>query len=164
MKIIRNKQIVEDNWQQLSDDQSSPSGDIIVSLSRWQAGKQELLKRGTGLGVLLLGSDKVEEIVDDLDKLSVISLDFALFADGRGYSQARLLRDKYHYAGGIRAVGDVRRDQIDFMHRCGISEFVPAEHSNAEDVLNAFSEISNLYQSDSLNNPTIRERRGESGL
>lgn len=164
MKIIRNKQVVDDPWQQLSDDQSLPGGDIIVSLSRWQAEKQDLLKRGAGLGVQLLGSDKVEEIADDLDKLSVISLDFARFTDGRGYTQARLLRDKYHYAGAIRAVGDVRRDQIDFMHRCGITEFMPAGHTNAEDALKAFNEISNLYQSDSLNNSTIRERRGESGL
>ena len=163
MKIIRDRQIVDDTWRQLSDDQSLPSGDVIVSLSRWQAEKPDLLRRGSGVGVQLLGSNKVEEIVDDLDNLSLISLDFSSFTDGRGYSQARLLRDKYHYTGAIRAVGDVRRDQIDFMHRCGITEFVPVEHANADDALNAFAEFSGQYQSDSLDNATIRAQRGESG-
>ena len=127
MKIIRNRQIDDDPWQQLSDDEKLSEGDVIVSLARWQAEKQELLKHDSHLGVELLGSDKVEEIIDDLDKLSLIALNFDRFTDGRGYSQARLLRDKYHYTGAIRAVGDIRRDQIEigFMSRCGTLSLYP---------------------------------------
>jgi len=161
MKIIRNKQIDDDPWQQLSDDEDLPDGDIIVSLSRWQAEKQDLLRHDSQLGVELLGSTKVEEVVDDLDKLSLIALNFDRFTDGRGYSQARLLRDKYHYSGAIRAVGDIRRDQIDFLSRCGITEFVPTEHCDLEDALIAFTELQGRYQSDSRDRATIREHRGE---
>lgn len=163
MKIIRNRQIDDDPWQQLSDDEKLSEGDVIVSLVRWQAEKQELLKHDSHLGVELLGSDKVEEIIDDLDKLSLIALNFDRFTDGRGYSQARLLRDKYHYTGAIRAVGDIRRDQIGFMSRCGITEFVPAEHCDVEDALIAFSELQRQYQSDSRDSDSIREQRGERG-
>jgi uncharacterized protein (DUF934 family) len=65
----------------------------------------------------------VEEIADDLEHFQVIALNFPAFTDGRHYSSARLLRDRYGYKGEMRAIGDVLRDQLFYMRRCGFDAF-----------------------------------------
>jgi uncharacterized protein (DUF934 family) len=76
----------------------------------------------------------------------VVALEFGQFKDGRAFSLARLLRERYGYQGQIRAVGDVLRDQIFFMRRCGIDAFELRADRSAEDALDAFGEISVTYQ------------------
>jgi uncharacterized protein (DUF934 family) len=76
----------------------------------------------------------------------MIALDFPVFKDGRCYSHARLLKDRYDYKGDLRAIGDVLRDQLFFMHRCGIDSFQIREDKDAEDALNAFNDFTVRYQ------------------
>ena len=76
----------------------------------------------------------------------MIAIDFPAFKDGRGFSQARLLRERYGYKGEIRAVGDVARDQMFFMARCGINAFEVKPGRSLEDALKAFNDFSVTYQ------------------
>lgn len=149
MRVIKDNSIVEDNWQridQIDDDQSLPDGDVIVPFSYWQANRETLSNRNSGLGICINGDVETEEVARDLDHFSLIALEFPKFNDGRSYSHARLLRDRYGFKGELRAVGDVLRDQLFFMKRCGIDSFELRKDKDIEDALNAFSEYSVRYQ------------------
>lgn len=160
-KLIKNREIVEDTWAivenatKLSD---FPEGDIIVSLPLWQEYAEILKKRKTQLGVLLASDEEPDAIKGDLDKLSVIAIDFPKFADGRGYSSAHELRTFYHYEGEIRAVGDVLRDQLFQMERCGFNSFAVRADRSIEDALKAFSDFSITYQADTKNSQPLFRR------
>jgi uncharacterized protein (DUF934 family) len=126
MTLIRNNRPVEtDEWVRVADDAALPADDakVIVSLSRWQAERTALITRNAAVGVVLAADDAAEDIADDLDRLSLVALTFPKFADGRAYSTARLLRGRYRFRGELRAVGNVLRDQLLFMHRCGFDAF-----------------------------------------
>jgi len=146
--VIRDDRIVpDDGWAHLADDAPVPlQGDVIVSLPRWQKERQALTGRNGGIGVRLAGGDSIDTIKDDLARLGVIALEFGQFKDGRSYSLARLLRERYKYKGELRAVGDVLRDQIFFMRRCGIDTFELRADRSADDALAAFREFSVTYQ------------------
>jgi len=98
------------------------------------------------LGVELEADNPIDDIAGWLPRLDLISLNFAVFADGRPFSQAKLLRDRFGYRGDIRARGEVLRDQLSFMQRCGISQFCLAEGEDVELALGAFDDISERYQ------------------
>lgn len=105
---------------------------------------------GQRLG-LRLASDETggeigDEISGDLERFAVIALEFPRFTDGRAYSTARLLRERYGYRGEIRAVGEVLRDQLLFMRRCGFDAFELARDIDAESLDAALAEISVVYQ------------------
>src|SRR5690606_17208986 len=105
MQIIKGEQIVEDQWRTVESDDVSAvgEGDVIVSFALWKAERETLMGRNGGLGIKLEPDDPVEEIVDDLDRFQVIALDFPRYTDGRAYSTARLLRDRYGYDRELRA-------------------------------------------------------------
>jgi uncharacterized protein (DUF934 family) len=169
MEIIRDRRIVQDHWQHVLDDESRASaqaprdGDIVVSLRHWKERKRELVNRPGGVGVRLGVADAVDEIADDLDHIDLVVLEFPAFTEGRGYSQARLLRDACAYAGEIRAVGDVSRDRLAFMERCGINAYELREDCDPKDALNGFAEVSDVYQPASDAAPSIPAQRGWRG-
>lgn len=148
MPIIKGKQIVDDPWRTLPDEpQGEPGpGDIIVPFRYWQEHRDTLVKRNSRLGVKLAPDEGPELIQDDLDHFDVIALHFPTFRDGRHYSHARLLRERYGYTGELRATGDVLRDQVFFMHRCGFDAFEPNPDHDIEDVLAGFDDFSVTYQ------------------
>lgn len=162
MRVIRDNRVVHDSWQrvvQVDDDHTLPDGDVIVPFRYWQANRQALLGRGSGVAICIDGDVETEEVVADLTHFSLIALDFPAFTDGRCYSHARLLRNRYGYRGELRAVGDVLRDQLFFMLRCGIDSFQLREDKDGEDALRAFSEISVKYQAAADNDgPLYRNR------
>lgn len=146
-KIIKNQQIVDDRWEHLDDEAAlPPGGDIIVSWARWQQQRDALLKRDGGLGVRISGDVDPADVAQDLEHFAVIALEFPQLKDGRCYSHARLLRDRYGYRGELRAVGDVLRDQIFYMHRVGINAFEVRADRDLEQALDAFSDFSHSYQ------------------
>ena len=98
------------------------------------------------LGVELAAEDRVDDIAGWLPRLGLVSLNFGAFADGRPFSQAKLLRERFAYRGDIRAHGQVLRDQLSFMQRCGINQFSLAEGEDVELALAAFQDISESYQ------------------
>lgn len=146
MQVIKDQKIVADSWQQIAGDEELPAGDVIVSLGRWQAEREQLLKRTGKLGVCINGDHKLRDIADDLKHFDLIALDFPKLGDGRCFSHARLLRERYGYKGELRAVGYVLRDLLFFMHRCGIDSFQIRDGKDIEDALKAFSEFSVKYQ------------------
>jgi uncharacterized protein (DUF934 family) len=150
--IIKMRQVVQDNWRLLkvSADGTLPDipsqGDIIVPLALWQARRKELLAHPGRLGVWLDSHEGPEAIAEDLGVFGLIAIHFPKLTDGRGYSTARLLRERYGYKGELRAIGDVQRDQLLFLSRCGFDAFALKEGRDPEAALAAFSELSEAYQ------------------
>ncbi len=158
--LIRDRKLVDDDtWTHLDDEQPVPaSGDVTVSWQRWQAEADTLRNRDGRLGVRLDGDVPVEELAG-LTELPLIALHFPAFKDGRCYSHARLLRSRHGYAGEIRAIGDVLRDQLAYMERCGINAFEIREDRSADEALQAFDEFSVDYQGRSERPFPLRLRR-----
>ncbi|NKB53898.1 MAG: DUF934 domain-containing protein [Rhizobiaceae bacterium] len=115
----------EDRWVSVDGEQPVPEGeDVIVSLAVFEAQSHALVTRNAGrLGVYLEAGDQIEAIADHLDHIVLVALDFPSFADGRAFSKARLLRDRYQFEGQIRATGDIRIDQVSHMRRSGFDAF-----------------------------------------
>jgi uncharacterized protein (DUF934 family) len=169
-RIIRNGAIVADDWVVLRPEKEQqpgsvnvPEGKVIVPLAVWQAQKQALRQR-PNIGVWLASEERPEELKEDLGRLNVIAVDFPKFADGRGYSLAFTLRDHLGYAGELRAIGDVLRDQLFYMARVGFDAFAPRADRSIEDALKGLGDFSVKYQASwDEKNPLFRriDRAGE---
>jgi uncharacterized protein (DUF934 family) len=146
-RIIKERRIVEDSWLHIADDAELPAtGDIIVSSQRWHKDRAALLARKGRLGVKIGNEIPLEEIDKDLQHFALIAIEFPKFRDGRGYSYARLLRERHGYKQEIRAVGNVLRDQLLPMARCGINAFELEAGRSLEDALQSFNDFSVQYQ------------------
>jgi uncharacterized protein (DUF934 family) len=150
--IIKNGRLARDDWRLLEPSPDGalssipPQGDVIVPLALWQRERANLLSRQARAGVWLQGNEGPEPLAEDLERLALIAIHFAKFTDGRGYSSARLLRERYGYRGEIRAIGDVQRDQLLYLSRCGFDAFAMKEAHDPEAVFAAFSEFTEAYQ------------------
>lgn len=147
--IIKNGQVVaDDSWHLLPADMDAdevlPKGDIIVPLAVWQARRGELAARRP-LGVCLEPDQDPELIADDLQYFDLVAINFPVFTDGRGFSSARLLRERYHYQGEIRAVGAFIRDQMFYLQRCGVNAFA-LQTSDPHAALASLADFSDAYQ------------------
>lgn len=155
MPLIKGQAFAENVFATLADDESVPLGKpIIVSLKRWQAERETLIGRNVALGVKLSADQAPDALGDDVHRLALIVLEFPKFRDGRGYSWARLLRQRLGFRGEIRAAGEVLRDQWLFMRRCGIDAFEVKPGTRIEDFRAALDEQTVFYQpaSDQVNN------------
>ena len=148
MPLLRDGKVVDDVWTFAEDGHElSPGGCILVSLGRFLAEHDQLLARNQSIGVRLVNSDDPTLLVPHLDHLHMIEVQFPKYTDGRALSQAQLLRRRLGYKGEIRATGQVLRDQLRLMIRCGIDAMVIAE-ADAEGVYAASAgEFSEFYQS-----------------
>jgi uncharacterized protein (DUF934 family) len=149
LRVIKDNRIIEDEWQRLKEIDvvdELPEGKVIMPFTYWQANRDRLIAQNKKYAVCINGDVETEEVVKDMEHFELIALDFPVFTDGRSYSHARLLRERYGYTGELRAVGDVLRDQLFFMQRCGIDSYQVREDENIEDALNAFTELSVKYQ------------------
>ncbi len=121
--IYKNGAFEPNSWQILADDAELPaSGAVLLSLDRFLS-LSGAVPEGLEIGVLVKAGEKVQQLEGRLEGLAFIAVEFPKFSDGRGYSSARLLREKLRFTGELRAVGDVLIDQIPFMLRCGIDSF-----------------------------------------
>jgi len=148
MALIKQGRIVPDPWVAVADGDALPDDGTpaIVSLARWQAERATLLRHDGPLGIRLAPDQPPALIADDLHRFDLVALDFPKFTDGRAYSHARLLRQRWRFGGEIRAVGQVLRDQIAFMQRCGIDAFEIADDNAHRIWRRASSEIGICYQ------------------
>lgn len=148
-KLIRDRQVVEDHWQTVATGEVAPAtGDVIVPLATFLADTPALLGRQGRLGVLLQPGEDLAELVPYLPQLALVAINFPVFFDGRGLSSARELRERHGFRGEIRAVGDVQRDVLFGMYRCGFNAFVLPEGKSPESALAAFDNIPAGYQAD----------------
>jgi uncharacterized protein (DUF934 family) len=153
-------ELVEDPFTMVSDDREIPPGDVIISLARFQENGDRLLSEGRSVGVRVESHEDIEPLAYDLPRLAVVALAFPKFGDGRAYSAARLLRERYAFAGEVRAVGDVLREQAGNMVRCGFDAFEPADGSTPDDWAQAASRYRHVYQRGvDARTPAYAERR-----
>ena len=162
--IAEGGRIVEDTWasvdtvdalREVSDDVA-----VLVPLALWKSERDALLGRTAPLGVQLAPNDEPAELAGDVSCFALIAIDFPKFTDGRGYSIARLLRERYGYRGKLRAVGDVLHDQLFYMLRCGFDSFAIKHQELIPDALAAYWVFSEGYQS-SVDRPVpLFKRRG----
>ena len=154
MPLLKDGKIADDQWTAVADDAPLPADrPVIVSLERWQKEKDVLAGRNAPLGVRLKSDQSPELIREDLGRFGLVALDFPHFKDGRAYSYARLLRERFGYKGELRAVGNVLRDQYMFMQRCGFDAFEVKDARAVEAWQQAMTEMSVWYQ------PTADGRR-----
>ena len=131
---------------------SIPDGKVLLPLTVWLKRRDEFADRldAGEIAVWLDSFEEPEALVDsldgDLDRLPIIGINFPKFVDGRGYSIAHLLRRRYGYAGELRALGDVTRDQLFFLARCGFDSFALRADLNAEQALASLKDFSETYQ------------------
>ena len=147
MPLLRNGEIFADDWVALSEDaEPTPECNVIVSLDQWRERRERLRGHNGRLGLRLNSDQSPAEIADDLSLFDLVALDFPRFGDGRAYSYARLLRERYGFTGELRAVGNVLRDQFAAMLRCGFDAFEVANENAVEAWNEATGEIAFTYQ------------------
>ena len=146
MQIIKDRQIVDDTWSYVTNDDELKAGDICVSLARWKQDKQQLLAHAGKVGVRLEPADAVDDIAPDLNNIQLIELDFPDFADGRLFSLAWLLRGRYNYQGEIRATGHYMTDQVFYLSRVGVNAFSPEKVEDLPVVLSHLNDFTVKYQ------------------
>lgn len=152
--------LADDPFTNVGDEQGLPPGDVIISLSRFQAEGEALMGEGRAVGVRLESHEEVEALAYDLPQLAVVALAFPKFGDGRAYSYARILRERFGFKGEVRAVGDVLREQAGYMVRCGFDAFEPADGSSLEDWRRASQRFRHVYQRATDGRPAAFEERG----
>jgi uncharacterized protein (DUF934 family) len=142
MPLVKGGRIVTDHFMRVEDDAPIPSeGAALVPAARFLADAQELTQRSGPIGVVWPNDRNVAELAPYLDNVALVALVFPTFKDGRAYSQARLLRERYSYRGEMRATGQVLRDQFVFLLRAGFDAFDVVKESDAQ----AFEETARRY-------------------
>jgi uncharacterized protein (DUF934 family) len=123
MQILKDREIIEDNYRYITDEEIVEGDNISMFLARWQQEKSQLQQHDGKLGVRLGSTDSAEAIANDLADISLIELNFPAFTDGRLFSTAKLLRTRYGYQGEIRAVGQFMVDQVFYLSKVGVNAF-----------------------------------------
>ena len=147
MPLVKHDSLVDDPWVTVAAEDVLPlTGHIIVDLDRWQRDRETLITRNAWLDIRLKSDQPASLIAEDLAHFTLIALEFPAFKDGRAFSTARLLRERHGFDGELRAVGQVLRDQLVFMRRCGFDAFEIDGTDALESWLKAAAEISVRYQ------------------
>ncbi len=159
-RIIKDGAIIDNTWTLIAKDATEiPSGNqLLIPLALWQA-QSDLLKERNDIGVWF-DSEEIPESpwAEALKALPLIAVNFQTFKDGRGFTIARLLRQRFGYSGEIRAVGHVLREQLCYLKRCGFNSFVLAEHINLNEALSSLNDFTEFYQT-SVDQPEPLFRR-----
>ena len=153
-KLIKGRAVAVDAWKWLElqegetpENVTLTAGEVIFPLPVWRARKDEIISCHKRIGLLLQPDERVEDIAGDLDYFVVIAVNFPKFVDGRGYSTAALLRQRYKYQGELRAVGDVLHDQLFFMKRVGFDSYALKADKDAVHAIEAgFTTFAEPYQ------------------
>jgi uncharacterized protein (DUF934 family) len=147
MPLVKNGKISTDEFVHVPDGAELPGdGAILVSAARFLEDPETLSRRTGKTGVIWPNNRDLDELVPYLGGLAMVALVFPSFRDGRAYSQARLLRERYRFHGELRATGQVLRDQFVFMLRAGFDAFEVKKESDAEAFTNTAKRYSVFYQ------------------
>lgn len=163
-KLIKDGAIVENTWELLAKPEGEasevavPAGQVIVPLSVWKAQQAQLSQR-SDVGVWLDSDEVAEDIGEDANRFAVIGVNFPGFMDGRAFSTARILRERYGFKGELRAVGNFIRDQLCYLRRCGVNAFAFAKpETDLEAALKSLNDFNEYYQA-SVDQPLPLFRR-----
>ena len=154
MTLLRNRRPAEDTYHVVGDDEPIPEdGDVFLSIERFELEREgRALSRSGRTGIRASGETEPERLAPFLPSIDAIALELPKFTDGRAYSTARLLRERYAWEGELRAVGHVLRDQLFYLARCGFDVFELNDRLTADAALKALSDFSVTYQ------PAVDER------
>jgi len=142
MLLVRSGRVTDDRFVRVLDDSPAPEGAaVLVPATRLLADSEDFSRRGAPTGVIWPNNKKIAELEPHLDHLALVALVFPSFKDGRAFSQARLLRERYGFRGELRATGQVLRDQFLFMLRSGFDAFEVTKDAD----VSAFAEASRRY-------------------
>ncbi len=145
--LLKDGQTIANIWTaEGGDGEPLPDGPVIVSLDRWIKDRESLVARNSPVGVRLKSAERAEAIAADLDRLALVALEFPKFRDGRAFSTARELRERYGFTGEIRAVGHIIPDQYQFLMRTGFTTVEIPDSANPAHWRHALEEISVAYQ------------------
>jgi uncharacterized protein (DUF934 family) len=146
--INQDGELIGDPWLMYAGDaHAMPAGScVILPLTEFREFAGTWKNHAKALGVLLSPSDDPALIAADFDKLRIIAIDFPSLTDGRGYSKARLLRERYGWQGELRAVGDIQRDQVFLLSRAGFDTFALRDDQNVAVSQAALNDFSLAYQ------------------
>jgi uncharacterized protein (DUF934 family) len=159
MPLIKNGAVIADPYITVGEDAPLPEDrPVIVPAARLFADGPELLKRNAAVGVVWPNNKNVAELAPFLDHLAVVALAFPNFKDGRAYSQARVLRERYGYRGELRATGQILRDQFVFLVRAGFDALDVAKSADIAAFASALSRYSVFYQPAGAGDPASRLR------
>lgn len=162
--VIRDRRVAADNWRRLEAGEAVPPGEaVIVPLATWLAQRDALKTRTGRLGVWLEGDADPATIAGDLPHFVLVAIRFPKFTDGRGYSTARLLRERLGYTGELRAIGDVLRDQLPELARCGFDSFALRTGENLEAALASFDDLPEIYAASTSQPLPLFRRRTATG-
>lgn len=146
--LIERRAFVADRWKLLRDAATladlPAEGGVIVPVALWHAERSALLARGD-VGVWLAPADDPAKLAGDVASLPLIAVDFPQFADGRGYSTARLLRERYGFRNQLRAIGDILRDQLFALEEVGFDAFLLRKDQDAAAALASFDDFRGVY-------------------
>lgn len=162
--LIKNGQVVADSWQLLAADTSveqllaRDGQDVIAPLALWLSAQDVICQRRGQTGVWLNSHELPAALGNDIHDIPLIALNFPEFKDGRAYSSARELRESFGYRGELRAIGDVLRDQLFFMRRCGFDAYALRADQDINSALSAFADFRDAYQA-SVDQPLPLFRR-----
>jgi uncharacterized protein (DUF934 family) len=160
MPLVKHGRIATDIFVHVADGAELPGdGAILVSAARFLEDPEALLRRGDKLGVIWPNNRNLDDLVPYLDRLAAVALVFPIFRDGRAYSQARLLRERYGYDGELRATGQVLRDQFVFMLRAGFDAFEVKKQADAEAFAETVKRYTVFYQPTGDGRDTALNRR-----
>ena len=163
-KLIKNGELIQDNWTVLREATGPdiltavPGKNFIVPLDFWKMYQAKLESYFGDIAIWLDSDENVNDIGSDLKQFALIALNFPVFSDGRSYTNARELRQHLNYEGEIRAIGDVLRDQMFYMARCGFDSFEIRHDQDPDACLSAFNDFQTGYQS-SIDEPNPLFRR-----
>jgi uncharacterized protein (DUF934 family) len=156
MRFVKDGGAAEDPYRRVADDAPIPDGvPVLLTDKRFLADAAALPSRAAPVGVIWPNNREIEELAPHLAHLASIGLVFPTFRDGRAYSQARLLRERYHYRGELRATGQVLRDQFLFMLRAGFTAFEVAKEGDADHFADAVHRYTRFYQPSADRRPVI---------
>jgi uncharacterized protein (DUF934 family) len=157
--IILDGELAANTWQIVQADSDAPLSDgAVVPLATWLAVRESAALAGKHIGVWLAPADDPAELADDVARLPLIAVQFPAFTDGRGYSIGRLLRERHGYRGQLRAFGDVGRDQLYNLARCGFNAFEIKASQDPAEALAGLKDFSDGYQT-SVDRPVPLYRR-----
>jgi uncharacterized protein (DUF934 family) len=147
MPLVKSGRVATDIFVHVADDAELPGdGAVLISAARFLENPEAIARRLGKTGVIWPNNRDVDDLVPYLDRLAMVALVFPTFRDGRAYSQARLLRERYGFKGELRATGQVLRDQFVFMLRAGFDAFEVKKEADAEAFTNTAKRYSVFYQ------------------
>ena len=144
--LLRQRELVTaDEWVALADEPPADDASVIVPFTKFRENPEVWRTRKGKLGTRLSPADKVEDLAPELARLSLVAIEFTGPGEGRGYTQAKLLRARYKFAGEIRSVGHVKQDQIYMMARVGIDAFELSPTEKPEEALATLARFKIAY-------------------